>query len=173
MDQSGDHTKHLYQHKEAVEKIREITSDGRIGMLCTNLTKAPFSTCPMATQTVDDDGTIWFFSTRNSDHNSEIAADSRVQLLYANPDDDSYLSLYGKAEILYDRAKVDELWNPYVKVWFQGGKDDPNLSLLKFTPSEGYYWDTKNGQMVAFLKRMASLVTGKTMDDSIEGKIKP
>ena len=44
-------------------------------------------------------------------------------------------------------------------------------SFIKVTPSEGYYWDTKHGTAVAFLKMAASVITGKTMDDSVEGTL--
>lgn len=167
-----DNIKHYTHSAEAVGKIQELVKDTNIAMLCTNLTEMPISTCPMATQTVDDTGEIWFFSGKNSEHNHDIEKDQRVQLIYANPGSSSYLSLYGTAEIMHDKAKIDELWSGYAKVWFQDGKDDPNLTLIRFVPEDGYYWDTKNSKMVAFLKQAASLVTGKTMDDSIEGKIK-
>jgi hypothetical protein len=54
----------------------------------------------------------------------------------------------------------------------QEGKDDPELTLIKVEPVHTYYWDTKHGKMVAFAKMLASVVTGKTIDDSIEGKLK-
>jgi hypothetical protein len=38
-------------------------------------------------------------------------------------------------------------------------------------PWEGYYWDTKHGKLVAFAKQIAGAVMGKTLDDSIEGKL--
>jgi len=45
--------------------------------------------------------------------------------------------------------------------------------LLKITPSEGYYWDNKHGNLVAGIKMMVGAAIGKTLDDSIEGKINP
>jgi len=156
---------------EAIEQIKNIVEDVHICMLCTNLSQTPVATCPMATQVVEDNGLIWFFSTKNSDHNRDIINDDRVQLIYSHPGNYSFLSLYGTAEIMHDRQKIDELWKSDAKIWFQEGKDDPNLTLLCFRPEQGYYWDTKNNKMVAFLKMAASLVTGKTMDDSVEGKI--
>jgi len=44
--------------------------------------------------------------------------------------------------------------------------------VIKVTPSDGYYWDNKHGQAVAFIKQIAGAIMGKTLDDSIEGKIK-
>lgn len=158
--------------KEAIEKIRDIAKDTNIGMLCTNLANLPISSCPMATQEVDDHGDIWFLSAKNSNHNQDIEQDERVQLLYANVGDYAFLSLYGTAEVLYDRQRIEKIWKPDAKIWFQEGKDDPNITAIRFSPEEGYYWDTKSNKMVAFLKMAASLVTGKTMDDGIEGKIR-
>ena len=152
--------------KEAIEKIREVVGDTADGMMCTNLTKVPFFTCPMHVQEVDEDGCLWFFSVKNSQHSHDIKNDSRVQFLLADSGTSSFMTLYGKAEILYNREKIDKLWSSYVKVWFPEGKDDPNLTLIKLTPKDGYYWDTKNNRMIGFLKMAASIVTGVTMDDS-------
>ncbi|NJC28107.1 pyridoxamine 5'-phosphate oxidase family protein [Neolewinella antarctica] len=161
-------------NKEAIVKIQKLATDVDITMFCTNLGGKPFSTCPMSTQQVEDDGTIWFFSNKNSDHNKDIKSDPATQLIYSSKAGDTdHLSVYGTSEITFDRAKAEELFTPMIKTWFPEGVDDPELTMIKFTPSEGYYWDTKNGQMVAFAKMMASVVTGKEgMDDGIEGKLK-
>ena len=57
------------------------------------------------------------------------------------------------------------------KGWFQEGKDDPNISVIEIIPDEAYYWDTVHGKMISLLKIAASVVSGKTMDDGIEGNI--
>jgi general stress protein 26 len=160
-------------NKEAVEKMQEMFGDGNNLMFASNLGTTPIDISPMSTQKVEDNGDVWFFSTKDSDRNSYVKKDSRVQLIYSDNSKSDYLSIYGNAEIIQDQAKVKELWTPMVKAWFQEGPEDPNLSLIKFTPSEGFYWDTKNGKMVAFAKILASIVTGETMDDSIEGTLKP
>jgi hypothetical protein len=51
--------------------------------------------------------------------------------------------------------------------------DDPRITVIRVTPSEGYYWDTKHGIAVAGTKVLLGAAIGKTMDDSIEGAIKP
>jgi general stress protein 26 len=58
-----------------------------------------------------------------------------------------------------------------LKVWFTGGIDDPRISVIKVEPTEGYYWDNKHGNAIAFVKQLAGAVIGKTIDDSIEGKL--
>jgi general stress protein 26 len=67
---------------------------------------------------------------------------------------------------------VEELWSPLVKTWFKEGKDDPNISILKVTPTSAYYWDTEGNRMINFLKMIASVATGKTLVDAQEGNIR-
>lgn len=157
---------------EAIEKIIQLAKD-QTCLFCTFTGEFAIKARPMSTQAVEEDGTIWFFSSKESNKNSEIARTNKVQLLYGDPGKSDYLSVEGNADIIVDQKKMDELWTPIIKTWFQEGKDDPNLSLLKITPSEAYYWDTKHGKMVSFAKMMVSMVSGKTMDDGIEGKLIP
>jgi len=88
----------------------------------------------MATQEVDEEGNIWFMSDRSSDKNKEIDKDNKVQLFYSHTGNYEYLSIFGRAEIVNDRSKIEELWSPMAKTWFKEGKEDPNISLIKVTP---------------------------------------
>lgn len=160
------------ENKEAIDKIIELAKD-QTCLFCTFTGEFSINARPMSTQAVEEDGAIWFFSSKQSNKNREIGNKSKVQLLYGDPGKSDYLSVEGNAVIVEDKNKIDEFWTPIIKVWFQEGKDDPNLSLLKITPSDAYYWDTKHGKMVAFAKMMVSIVSGKTMDDGIEGSLNP
>lgn len=162
--------KNLYS-EEAINKLQDLAEDADIAILTSGLTNIPLSACPMSTRDVDEHGNLWFFSTANSDHNANIAKDNRVQLFYSNHSSSEYLSIYGIAEISRDRAKIDELWSSMAKAWFNEGKDDPNLTVIKVTPVEAYYWDTKTNKMVSLLKIVAGAITGKESDDGVQGKI--
>ena len=158
---------------EAIEKIKALAEKAQTCLFCTKIeTGKPFSTRPMSAQKVDDAGNIWFLSDKDSTKNMELQNDDNVQLLFSGSAHSDFLSVYGKASINYDKAKIKELWEPIVKTWFQQGVDDPNISVIKVEPSEGYYWDTKHGKLVSLIKIVTSMVTGKTMDDGIEGTIK-
>jgi general stress protein 26 len=167
----GD-VQHL-DHRKANEKIKEIAEDVDICLFTTNLTEIPLSTRPMSTQKVEEDGTMWFFSEKDSEKNLHIKKDSRVQLFYASRNSSEFLSIYGKASIIKDDNKARELWSPMVKTWFQEGPEDPNLTLIKVIPEDGYYWDTKDGKVVSMLKIAAGAITGRELDGSIEGTLKP
>jgi hypothetical protein len=49
--------------------------------------------------------------------------------------------------------------------------DDPRITVIKVLPSEGYYWYNKHGNAVAGVKMMIGAMIGKTLDDSVEGKL--
>jgi general stress protein 26 len=81
------------------------------------------------------------------------------------------MHLEGVATVSRDPHKIKELWSFTMKTWFTGGEDDPRITLIKFAPTYGYYWDTKHGKAVASVKMLIGAVIGKTMDDSIEGRL--
>ena len=164
-------TKNLYD-KEAIKKLKEMVDDITTCMFCTEVENVPFKTRPMATVDVDDEGNLWFFSNKSSDKNDEIKDNSTVQLLYAKNSDSHFLTVTGKTQIVWDKEKIDELWTPTMKAYFQDGKDDPNISLLKIRPEEAHYWDTINGKMITILKMATSAVTGAQTNIGVEGKIK-
>jgi general stress protein 26 len=159
-------------NREAVKKMKDLAEEIKICMFCTYDVQQVMQTAPMSASKIEDDGTFWFLSAKDSTRNRDIQSNSTTDLIFAQPGKENYLSVHGTSEILYDKQKIDDLWNPIVKTWFTEGKNDPNISVIKFTPGEAYYWDTKHGKMVSFLKIAVGAVTGKTMDDGIQGKLK-
>ena len=158
---------------EGVEKLRELVTAINICLFSTNLKRHNGAMCrPMSAQEVDDEGNIWFFSGLNSDKNSEIQEDNLVQLVFSHPGKSSYMIVNGVAEISTDRKKIEELWSPMIKIWFEGGKDDPNLSLIKVSTRSAYYWDTDGNKVVNFFKMLASVATGSDLVSGVEGSIK-
>lgn len=160
--------------QEALDKIKELTKKAGSCFFCTKITTGqPFQTRPMAPEKIDEDGNFWFLSAVDSHKNKEIEADPSVQMLFQGSNYSDYLTLYGKATISTDKEKIAELWDATMKNWFTEGQDDPRITVLKVTPTEGYYWDTKNGVAVSMIKTLVGSVIGETYDDSIEGPIKP
>jgi len=77
----------------------------------------------------------------------------------------------GSSLITSSKQKIKKFWKPLFKTWFTDGIDDPRITVIKVKPDKGYYWDTKHNMVVGLLKRAAGAVMGKTLDDSIEGKL--
>jgi general stress protein 26 len=156
----------------AIDKIKELATKAETCFFCTRITHGQeVKTRPMALQEIDEQGHLWFLSASDSYKNKEIGEDPAVQLFFQGSDHSDFLSLYGTAVISTDKARIDALWKPLLKTWFTEGKDDPRITAIKVSPVSGYYWDNKHGNTVAFVKMVAGAVTGKTLDDSIEGKL--
>jgi general stress protein 26 len=157
---------------EALAKMRELVDQGATCFFCTAITSGqPVPTRPMSVQQVDDQGRLWFLSASDSHQNREIVHDPAVQLLFQGSSHSDFLTLYGRATVSTDRAKIKELWRPILKTWFTEGLDDPRITVLSVEPTAGYYWDTKHNRAVVLAKMIAGAITGKTFDDSIEGSI--
>lgn len=120
---------------------------------------------------VDDAGALWFLSASDSHTNSELAADPSVRLYFQASAHSGFMYLDGQAVVSRDPVKVKELWTFVLKTWFTEGEDDPRITVIKFVPYQGYYWDNKHGDAVAGAKMMVGAVIGQTLDDSIEGTI--
>lgn len=159
--------------RQAVAKMREIVLSAPTCFLASGLSKMPFHLCPMYAQDVDRDGGIWFFSGADSVHNELLEKDPRVELMFSNNSKHEYLAVFGQAEISRDIDKVDELWGTMVKAWFPGGKDDPNLTLIRVEPEKVHYWDTKDNKLTALSKILLSAVTGRTLEAGVEGDLRP
>lgn len=157
--------------EEGIAKMKELVGHNAICMFTSSVEEVPLQTRPMTTQEVDEQGNFWFFSSKSSHKNYEVKADSRVQLLFANTSESEYLTVYGTASIVDDRSKIAALWSPMAKAWFQGGKDDPDLTLIKVTPESAYYWEPKQSKMVTLFKMAASAVSGKQMEIGKQGRI--
>lgn len=160
--------------EEAVKKIKQLAKKASTCFFCTAINSGkPFQTRPMSVQDVDDAGNIWFLSADDSHLNAEIKVDEKVQLLFQGSAYSDFLALNGVATISRDKQKIEEFWGPLLKTWFTEGKDDPRITVIKVETSEGYYWDNKHGNAIAFAKMTVGAMLGKTMDDSIEGQLKP
>ena len=158
-------------HQAAIDKFKELVKHNPVCLFTTDLSKTPLQTRPMSTQKVCDQGNFWFLSDRDSDKNQEISNESEVQLFFSNTGDSEYLTVFGEATISEDKKKIEELWTPIAKAWFTEGKDDPRISVIKVTPKDAFYWDTKSGKMISMIKIAASVLAGKTMDNGVEGSL--
>lgn len=160
--------------KEGIDKIKEIAKSASSCFFCTKIaTGKAIETRPMSPQKIDDQGNFWFLSASDSHKNEQIQEDPAVQLMFQGSAHSDFLTLYGQATISTDKQKIDELWDPILKVWFTEGKDDPRITVIKFTPADGYYWDNKHGNAIAMIKTAFGAIIGQTYDDSIEGHVAP
>lgn len=117
---------------------------------------------PMSTLQMDHEGCLWFFTSIDSSKIHDIAEQAKVNLAYARTDKQDYLSVAGTTEIIRDRQKMEELWTPWLKPWFQDGLDDPNLVLLRIKIDEADYWDAPGSAVKRLYGLAKGAMTGNT-----------
>ena len=148
-----------------LEKLRELVKDIDFCMLTTVDESDDLHSRPMSSNgDIDANGDIWFFTKGSSHKVSEIVKLPRVNVSFADPDNQRYISVSGSAQLVRDRAKIDELWRPQFKIWFAEGKDDPEIALLRVRLEKAEYWDSPSSTIGYALSFVTSLVTGKQPD---------
>ena len=97
---------------------------------------------PMTAQLEHDDrGPIWFFTARDNTIVKKLAAQSnRTIATFTSKGHDLFATIHGTVRLDTDRAVIDRLWNRYVAAWYEGGKDDPKLALLRLDPERAEIW---------------------------------
>lgn len=161
MDQSTD------EHK-----LWTLIKDIKFGMLTHRHSDGQLHSAPLTTQNkADDEGmALYFFISRKSEIASCITKDANVNVAYAHPGDDRYVSVAGEAMIVEDQTKKDYLFTPFAKAWFPGGAADPDMALLQVNIGHAEYWDVKESKMVQLAKMAKAAITGDTPDKMGEHK---
>ncbi|MEJ8802363.1 pyridoxamine 5'-phosphate oxidase family protein [Pontibacter sp. H249] len=148
--------------QENLDKLIDMIKDVDIAMMTTVDDDGSLRSRPMRTQKVNEDGVLWFFTGYESAKSHEIKDnDAHVNLSYAEPEDELYVSVSGRASLIKDQQKIDELWNPALKAWFPNGKDDPNVGLIKVTIEKAEYWDAPNSVLVHLYGMAKAAITGE------------
>lgn len=156
---------------EKRQKVAELIRKVRFTMLTTTEADGSLRSRPMTMLDEDFADELWFFVGSHSGTVAEIKADSQINLGFADPGANVYVSLSGTASVVRDRQKAEQLWKPVYKAWFPDGLDDPNLALLRVQATEAEYWDSPDSKVVQAVGFVKSLVTGKQADGGENEKV--
>jgi len=88
----------------------------------------------------DDGGPLWIFTSKETDLARSVGAGKAAYATFTGKKHDLFASITGRLAPDTDRAVIDRLWNPWVAAWFEGGKDDPKLALLRFDAHNAKIW---------------------------------
>ena len=94
----------------------------------------------MAVAKADGLKTAWMMTCKLSDKHRQLSQNPGC-MIYATDLEDTQgymeLRLWGKIELLDDAETKARIWRDDYICYFPGGKDDPNLCVLKFTADSG------------------------------------
>lgn len=156
---------------EGRKKVLSLIRDIQVSMMATYAPDGFMHARPMVARTHEGDGDLWFFTSRSAHTISEIRADPRVLLTYAEPKDQHYVSITGRGSVVDDRGKAKELWSEPMRTWFPKGADDPDLILIKVDPDRAQYWDSPSWAVVYAYGYLKATLTGQRPNPGEEGKV--
>ena len=144
------------KQKELWERIEDV----RVALMTSVEHDGSLRARPMWTQGDEFEGVLWFFASDDGPLADELSSEPRVCLAYGAPDKDLYVSVSGRAELVRDRAKAEEMWNTFAEAWFPDGPDDPNLVLVRVDVEQAQYWEDKKPKVLQFAEIVIGAVTG-------------
>lgn len=154
------------------EILWKLIKDIRFGMLTHRGANGTMHAHPLTTQNkdIDEQSQLYFFIPRDGEIYQRLQADKQVNVNYADPGDDSYMSISGSASFIDDMAKKEALWSKMTEAWFPGGPGDPNVALLAVKIDQAEYWDVKESKLTQLFKMARASITGNPPEDMGEHK---
>jgi len=127
---------------------------------------------PMAIAKVEDDGSLWFVTDRQSSKVMEIKASTDVGVTMQ--DSNQFVYLAADASVIDNRVMLEKLWKDSWRTWFPDGVEDPKIVLLHITPRTGEYWDKAGLSGWKYLTKTGLAYFQKSppeIDDEVNSKV--
>ena len=123
---------------------------------------------PMTAQIGDREGRgpIWFFTAKDNDLVQAMGQGSPAMIQFVAKGHDIFASLQGELVPDNDPATIDRLWNRFVAAWYEEGRDDPKLQLIRFDPESAQFWLNGNS-LVAGVKMLIGIDPKKDYEDHV------
>jgi general stress protein 26 len=151
------------EHKEL---IWNLIKNIKVGMLVTGEQHSEgLRARPMQLVQYAYDGTLYFFTSKKTAKVFEIKEDRDVCVTFSEPNDDVYVSMTGKARLSDDKELIDRYWNSHVAAWFENGKEDEDLGMLKVKINRGEHWNATSNKLVQLFEiAKANVLKSETPD---------
>ena len=154
---------------EQTHKVAELIKGQRFAFLTTTTPDGTLTSRPMTLQEVEFDGDLWFFAERDSNPVRHVAASPQVNVGVGSGG--SWVSLTGRAVVVSDRNKKQQLWNSAVEAWFPQGPDDDSVVLLKVEADSAEYWDSPGGRLATVFSFAKAKITGERIEGGENEKV--
>lgn len=149
--------------QDHIDKVQELVKDIKFAMMTTRTLEDHLHSCPMTTsETSIGAKEIWFIGDKTTETVKDIEKNAQVNLAYVSQDAKNYVSINGKAELVEDEEKLNELWSPIYSAFYEQGKEDPNLQLIKVVPHGAEYWISGSSVVNMFKMTTAAVMEGKS-----------
>jgi|SRR4051794_37257463 general stress protein 26 len=110
-------------------------------------------TRPMTAMLDEDRRSMWFFTVKDNAMVHQLDQGHRAVASFTAKDHDLFATIHGTLLVESDPAMIDRLWNSHVAAWYEGGRNDPNIALLRLDPDQAEIWENASS-LLAGIKLM-------------------
>ena len=123
---------------------------------------------PMTAQVDGDEdrGPLYVFTSKDNRILELLPKNNRAIATFVSKGHDVWATIHGSVSVDNDRATIDRLWNPYVAAWYEHGKDDPKLALLRIDIEKAEIW-LDGSSLVAGVKALLGVDPKQDYKDKI------
>lgn len=121
---------------------------------------------PMTAQVEGDHGPIWFFTSKDQQLFQKVGQGNRAIATFTSKGHDLFATIHGNLSVTTDKATIERLWNRYVEAWFEGGKDDPKVALLRLDPEKAEIWEDASS-LLAGIKTLLGVDPKQDFKDKV------
>ena len=102
---------------------------------------------PMTAQLDKDaNSAVWFYTQRDN----RLAPGGPAMAQFVSKDHKLFACISGTLTEETDPAIIDQHWSTFVEAWFDGGRNDPNLLMLRFDLGDAEIWEGDESIMGKF-----------------------
>ncbi|WP_339763184.1 pyridoxamine 5'-phosphate oxidase family protein [uncultured Sulfitobacter sp.] len=149
------------------EEFWDRIEDIRTGMLGTDDARA----VPMSHYADKDANVLWFITATGTDLAKTAKTGASAEYVVISDDEHLYARIDGKVQAVTDPAKLEELWSAVADAWFEDGRIDDDVQLVRMDLSEAEVWAT--GGSLSFIYEIAKAhITDEKPDMGQHGTIR-
>ena len=115
----------------------------------------------------DANSEIWFFCNKDS----HLAAMGPATCTFTSKGHDFFARFDGVLTEETSRERLEKQWSNFVEAWFPGGKDDPNLLMLRMDLGDAELWNGDMGLLSTAKMALGMDVREDVKDDHAEASL--
>jgi general stress protein 26 len=158
MESSVAESASLDRANEFWNRLEEVRA-GMLGL------EAAHRMVPMTHYTEKTAGILWFIGADGTDIVNSVSVQPRdAHYVLTSASEGLYANMIGTLALEEDAAKLDEIWNAVASSWFEGGRRDPDVRLLRFQLTEAEVWSTTTSKLSFAYEIAKAKMTDKKPD---------
>lgn len=119
---------------------------------------------PMTHHIDREPATLWFITASDTDLVRALTPNSMAHFCVQSTSQDFYACLKGHLEVVEDEKKLDDIWSRIAAAWFEEGRDDDKVTLLRMSLKDASIWSSGANPVTFGLEVLKANMTKGTAD---------